>query len=333
MPELLPFEDPSHALYLGDDGFEVALPPEVLVWHYTQHKTLKTIISSHILRASDIRSMNDRNELHQGIKRVRQAFKKLKRDWDYREGGPEIGFDELEEELDVAADDAFDGSAFVTSFSRTKDSTDQWKAYAKPDGFAIGIPRDVRLPVLGSEPSEYSRGRYIEEIPLRWISLRYGKADQIAHADEGLGRVMSELGEAAYISAKHDDIDFGSIFRDRAKSLYVDSVAAIKHKAFKSEREVRYAVTRPTNPAAIKTLPGTGRMYIELTGALPDPFDRHWQPNEPEYYQPTPANLPIRAICIGPGNSFERTKAEVERWLSTAGYSGVEIIRSKSPLR
>lgn len=333
MTGLLPFEDPSHPLHLGDIGPELPPPPEELVWHYTEHGTLEKILTTHVLRASDVRSMNDRKELHQGIKRVRQAFKKLKRDWDYRDGGPEVEFDELKEELDIAAAHSFDGSAFVTSFSRDKDSTDQWKAYAKPDGFAIGIPRDVRLPVLGVEPGTQPLGQYIEETPLRWISLRYRKADQIAQAEEGLGRLMSELGEAAYVSAKHDDMDFGSIFRDRAKSVYVDSVAAIKHKAFKSEREVRYAVTRPTDPAAIKVDPRTGREYIELTGGLPDPFDREWEPNEPEYYQSTPARLPIRAICVGPGNPFPHTDTEVERWLSSAGYSGVDIINSKSPLR
>ncbi|WP_344297919.1 DUF2971 domain-containing protein [Agromyces neolithicus] len=333
MSKLLPFEDPNHFLDPGDIGPELPPPPEELVWHYTKHWTLEIILAAHILRASDIRSMNDTKELHQGIKRVRQAFKKLERDWDYRDGGPEIEFGELKEELDIAAGAAFDGSAFVTSFSRAKDSTDQWKAYAKPDGFAIGIPRDVRLSVLGVEPETYPRGQYIEETPLRWITLRYRKADQIAQAEEGLGRLMSELGEASYVSAKHDDMDLGSIFRDRAKSVYVDSVAAIKHKAFKSEREVRYAVTRPSAPAAIKVDPSTGREYIELTGALPDPFDRDWQPNDPEYYQSTPARLPIRAICVGPGNPFAHTKVEVERWLSSAGYSGVDIIKSKSPLR
>jgi hypothetical protein len=309
------------------------LPPEALVWHYTKHKTLELILGSHLLRASDIRSMNDSKELRQGVKRVRQAFKKLNRDWDYEYGGPEIDFDELKEELDSAADDAFDGSAFVASFSSDKDSTDQWKAYAEADGFAIGIPRGVRLPVLGVEPNAYPHECYIEETPLRWISLAYGKKAQIARAEEAIARMMSELGEASYVAAKHDDIDLSSIFRDRAKSVYVDGVAAIKHKAFKSEREVRYAVARPSAPAAIKKVAGTGREYIELTGALPDPFDRDWAPNEPEYYRDTPSRLPIRAICVGPGNPFSSTKTELEAWLSAAGYNDVAIHKSRSPLR
>lgn len=308
---------------------------EELVWHYTRHASLELIIQSHTLWAGGIHGLNDREELHIGIRRVKQAFKKLRREWDYQDSAnPEIDFDDLKEALGSAAYEAFDGSAFVICFTPAGDDTPQWQKYALADGFAIAVPKGVRFPVVGSEPPPgVRRFGYIEEFPFRWIPLLYKKKAQVAAAQEGLGQLIRERAEADYVAAIHDDMpSLASIFRDRAVSGYVDAVASVKHKAFRSEREIRYVVSRPSNPAAVQPTP-PDREHVVVTGASNDPFDLDWTQHDPDYYQSLPSLLPIREIRIGPGNNFKATEAWLRTLLDAHGYSAVKIRKSTSPLK
>jgi hypothetical protein len=323
---------------VSDDVSTMPVPlpePERLVWHYTKHTVLDSILKNHELWAGNVGSLNDRDELRIGIRRVRQAFKKMKKNWDYYDDtATDIDFDEIEEALESAASDAFSGSAFVACFTPEGDDTPQWQKYAGPDGFAIAIPEGAYLPVVGSEPAgPYPFRSYIEEFPFRWISLLYTKSEQLSAAMTGLDRFISGIEEGAYVDARHEESDnFGAIFRDRASSNYVDAVASIKNKNFKSEREVRYTVTRPTNASAIHAS-GPNSTHVRITGATRNPFDTQWDRYEPEYYQATASQLPIRAIRVGPGNNFKATRSTLRMMLDANGYPNVEIKRSRSPLQ
>lgn len=308
---------------------------EELVWHYTRHASLELIIKSHTLWAGDINGLNDREELHIGIRRVKQAFKKLRREWDhYDSANPDVDFEDLKGALDSAAYEAFDGSAFVICFTPAGDDTPQWQKYALADGFAIAVPEGVRFPVVGTEPPPGGRRfGYIEEFPFRWVPLLYKKKAQITAAQEGLGRLMRERAEGDYVAAIHSDMpSLASIFQDRAVSDYVDAVASVKHKAFRSERETRYVISRPSNPAAVHPTP-PDREHVVVTGASDDPFDLDWVQHDPDYYQSSPSLLPIREIRVGPGNDFTTTEAWLRALLDAHGYSAVKIRKSTSPLK
>jgi hypothetical protein len=308
---------------------------ERLVWHYMKHDTLELVLRNHVFQAGSIRGLNDRDELHIGIRRVRQAFKKMKRERAYPDPSePEIDFDELGEVLDSAAGSAFDGSAFVLCFTPAGDDTPQWQKYAGADGFAVAVPEGVRMPVLGVEPPPGSgRGGYIEEIPFRWVPLLYKKRQQIEAAQRGLWRVIGERQEGDYVAARHHDIPgLAGIFYDRAVSEYVDAVASIKHKAFRSEREIRYVVERPSNPAAVHTRP-SGVEFVKLTGEGNDPFDRAWNPLEADFYQSAVSTLPIREVRVGPGNDLRTTKPWLRALLDSNGYGDARIRKSVSPFR
>lgn len=316
-----------------------ATPTEQLVWHYTKHDIIESIIANHSLWAGGIDGLNDPTELHTGVRRVKQAFKKLKREWDYQDDtSPDIDFDEIKNTLDSAAIEVFDGSAFVICTSAAGDDTSQWQKYGFASGqgygFSIAMPEGVRLPVLGAESApDLRRFGYIEEYPLRWIPLLYSKKDQIAAAMAGLLGLIRESDEAATVAARRgDESAFASLFRDRAVSNYVDAVAAVKNKKFKPEREVRYAIARPSNNSAVHTAPN-GKLYVKVTGAKDNPFDLSWRKHDPEYYQAAPSRLPIREICIGPGYDFSSKEPWLRGLLDSNGYAEVVIRRSKSPLQ
>ncbi|KQO99691.1 hypothetical protein [Leifsonia sp. Leaf264] len=306
-----------------------------LVWHYTKHDVVEKIITNHELWAADVAGLNDATELKLGNKRVRQAFKGMKQGWDYYDSAfPEIDFEELKESLEGAGGDLYHGSAFVTCFSPVSDDTEQWQKYALADGFAVGIPRGVYLPVVGIQSGAISRGPYIEEFPFRWLDLIYDKKTQLEIATRAIWEIRDGEDEGAYIDARHDVGDnFGAIFRDRGSSGYVDAVASIKNKHFFREREVRYAVARPENSAAIHPNPVGTHAHLRITGAKTDPFSTDWEQHDPEYYQETPSNLPIVSIRVGPRNNFATEKARLRPLLDANGYSAVNILKSKSPLR
>lgn len=306
-----------------------------LVWHYTKHDVVEKIITNHELWAADVAGLNDATELKLGNKRVRQAFKAMKRGWEYYDSAsPEIDFKELKQSLEGAGGDLYHGSAFVTCFSPVPDDTEQWQKYALADGFAVGIPRDVYLPVLGTHSGALSGGPYIEEFPFRWLDLVYKKNAQLEAATRAIWEIRNGEEEGAYVDARHDVGDnFGSIFRDRASSGYVDAVASIKHKDFFREREVRYAVTRPENPAAIHLNPTNAHTHVRITGAAADPFTTVWDAHDPEFYQAAPSNLPIVSIQVGPGNNFAREEGRLRTLLDANGYAAVEILKSKSPFK
>ncbi|WP_374975031.1 hypothetical protein ACEYYH_14380 [Microbacterium trichothecenolyticum] len=137
-----------------------------LVWHYTKQDVVEKIITNHELWAADVAGLNDATELNLGNKRVKQAFKAMRKGWDYYDTtAPEIDFKELKESLEGASGDLYHGSAFVTCFSPEPDDTEQWQKYALATGFAVAIPRGVHLPVVGTHLALPPRGPYIEEFP------------------------------------------------------------------------------------------------------------------------------------------------------------------------
>lgn len=308
-----------------------------LVWHYTKHDVVEKIIANHELWAADVGGLNDITEIRLGNKRVRKAFKTLRDDWDWHDDTtPEIDFEALGEALDKAACDVFHGSAFVTCFSPAGDDTEQWQKYAGADGFAIGIPHGVYLPVVGEPAPAQTMHPYLEEFPLRWLRMLYDKEKQLEVATDAVWEVQKGIVEGAYVDSRHDAHDsFGSIFRDQASSAYVDAVASIKHEAFVREREVRYAVTRPDNPAAIHSSPNAsrGEGHVRITGAAPAPFSLLRERDDPEYYQAATSNLPIVEIRVGPGNNSKSVRPWLRELLDANGYSKVRLVKSKSPLR
>lgn len=309
-------------------------PPD-LVWHYTKHDVVEKIITNHELWAADIAGLNDATELKLGNKRVRQAIKQMKKTWDFHDpASPEIDFKELKDSLEGAGGDLYHGSAFVTCFSPLSDDTEQWQKYALADGFAVGIPRGVYLPVVGADSGALSREPYIEEFPFRWLDLAYKKDAQLDLATRAIWQIRDGEDEGAYVDARHDEGEnFGSIFRDRGSSGYVDAVASIKNKHFSREREVRYAVTRPENAAAIYPNPAGGHTHVRITGAATDPFSTDWDQHDPEYYQASASNLPIVHIRVGPGNDFAVEEARLGPLLDANGYGAVTLLKSKSPFR
>lgn len=314
----------------AEDYDHVSTQKENWVWHYTTRQSLPLIVSSHTFRLTSVRSLNDDAEIKLGHRRMRKTLNSLPH-WHPDDPWSTDEIERLKNFRSEVEGAGFNGSAFVLSCSRRGDDNAQWQRYAGWDGFAIALPQGVHMPVIGKEPLARTPG-YLEEFPLRWLPLAYKKRDQVAVAEKGWGRVSAQFLEQDNAPSEWD---YGNFFYDRAVSEYVEAVAAIKSKGYESEREIRYAVKYPDDPAAVHVRSvgnqGATAEYISVTGLSGDRF--HSVEQEAQFYQGSPAPLPILAIRVGPHAHYPSYGPATRKLLDDNGYADVRVLRSKSTQR
>ena len=167
-----------------NDGDEALMAPtrtlvsteqKTLVWHYTRHHTLELILGSHTLQISNAADMNDSAELRLGEKIMRKELKRLPHGW-MDDPFDDQDIERLRDFHFEYSGISFRGSAYVLSASRRGDDNAQWDRYADWDGFAIGLPCGVMIPVLG-QPAMSPTRDYVEEFPFRWADRTTGRPE------------------------------------------------------------------------------------------------------------------------------------------------------------
>ncbi len=103
--------------------------PKVL-YHYTAAAGLQGILRTRTMWATDVRYLNDAAELQHGLRIVAAEVDALK----------QKGADpDLLKEWYAALKSSSNVLVYVASFSTFDDSLSQWRAYARPWGFALGL--------------------------------------------------------------------------------------------------------------------------------------------------------------------------------------------------
>lgn len=296
-----------------------------LVWHYRNRTITESILTQHAFWAMDVEGFQDKGELKNGNQVVDRAWAKLVDEWDYRDD-PGYDWDDIGEWIEQASSDLFVGSAFACCFSRNGDIKKQWEEYGGGDGFSIGIPRGVRLPVVGQLREESCS--FYDELPLRWLPMHYGEEQQLTAAERGLWGFIQEwaVGQPGW---SDEDFKGTRFLRDRLSSIYTSAAATIKDDIYSFEDEIRYTLSRSHVSGGIQPF-GEKRTILYLTGATgADRFATDWDHHEPEVFQADHSLLPIQAIYVNPRNDFDEAKAWLQSVLETAGYADVEIRRSE----
>ncbi len=105
--------------------------PDIL-YHYTSIEAFKSIIETKKMRATRYDQMNDTGELQLGVRNLLEAVN------GHRGGGsPAVFEDWLVSEIQEFGRGTLD--VYVLSLSAVADSLDQWRAYSRNGGVAIGF--------------------------------------------------------------------------------------------------------------------------------------------------------------------------------------------------
>lgn len=204
---------------------QLAESPPPQVYQYTSPKGLIGILSSKKIWATNIRYLNDFNELHEAS----NAAERILRDMLSTVSGAEFDLlNKMIEDVGTAA-----SRYYVSSFSEDGDSLSQWRAYCPPTGgYALGIP-SAQLAALAKENS--------------WLFTKCvykpSKRDSIIREviEDFLNQYRDGLIDERYLNKLNfSDIDEYQENIALRFQLYIAKIGGvIKNKAFKDEQEWR----------------------------------------------------------------------------------------------
>jgi hypothetical protein len=276
--------------------------PEML-YHYTDVAGLVGILSSASLWATNLRFMNDAEELAHSWRLMLEVLREAKS----RAESP-AQF-ELIEEIERAAQSEWVGypDLYATSFTENGDLLSQWRAYGSSGGgYAIGFDAErlVRPDSRHTQPVRFlNRVIYDEKSQLRVLRATADRMlDLFAKVDPSSAAITSA--RARLFAALGEIVGFVFSFKDPAW---------VEEQEWRAVRSVR---ADERDEIRFRAHGGIAVPYVTLT------FGNHAH-----------GRLPIGEIVLGPRSDSETATQSVELLLANHGYSGVEIKTSSVPLR
>jgi len=204
---------------------QLAESPPAQVYHYTSPKGLIGILKNKTIWATNIRYLNDFNELHEAS----NAAESILSDMLNSASGSENGLlKKMFENVGTAA-----SRYYVSSFSADGDSLSQWRAYCPPTGgYALGIP-SAQLATL-AEKKEWLFVKCVYKPSKRDSIIREVIEDFLEQYRNGL------IDDGYLNKLNFGDLDeYQSNIASRFQ-LYIAKIGGvIKNKAFKDEQEWR----------------------------------------------------------------------------------------------
>lgn len=287
--------------------------PDVL-WHYTDAVGLHGIISSGVLRLTDVRFLNDRTERTYGSAIVSALLDDMVREGDLNAKAVDpkhIGDKVAGERL------------YVCSLTECSDSLSQWQRYAADGyGYCIGFSPIEFLPLGGTGTSDF-RLPSLDRVSGVWdpltgktqrvyepLTLRQMLYDASAQAEKTrrcvndvLSRVEPAEKAAPYLRLALDELE-----------------VQFKNPLFEDEREWRL----------IQQTHDDSRKIVQF--ATKGPYVRPYVESRAPIDQPRP-RLPIKAIICGPRLDDDLAITAVKEFLVVNGHSVYEVQLRMSRLR
>lgn len=278
--------------------------PPSLLYHYTDVVGLIGICTSASLRATNLRFMNDAQELSHGWKLMRQVLGEA----EAKAKGPAQV--ELIEELGQIMSTPYGGypDFYSVSFSADGDLLSQWRGYGSDGGgYAVGFDT-ADLASFSAQTSGprrvLNRVIYDEELQLQ-ILHRTAEAMLELFAQVEPGDPLLTTLRAQTFAALGQLVGFAFAFKD---------------PAWAEEREWRVVRAVSDNELhGVRFRPGTGGVAVPFISIGPDGG--------------SVGDLPIRQIVQGPTTSPDIAAESVKILLATNGYTDVEVKASSIPLR
>jgi hypothetical protein len=302
------------------------------VWHYTTAEGLFGIITTHRLRATSHRFMNDSQEATYATTVLKKAAASVRDDIPLERAAR---FDQLMKWAERRRLEAF-----LLCGSREHDQLTVWRGYGSSVSYAIELDSTVDLlpieqvqgdahphPPTGWEPEfdEDADGqRFIADDPdavyiesAKWSAVHYETS--VAYA-----RVQA----IAELATKRPEplrdvmvpwLNLGGI-----------DLLQLKHPAFADEREARavFEVHPRWKFVKLRTTRFGLTPYIEVSSATDEN-----QNARNERFVTKAAKLPIRSVQIGPSPLGDESVDTLREFLEFNGYPDLQVDKSATPFR
>jgi hypothetical protein len=279
------------------------------IYHYTNLEGLVGILSKKGFWLSDVRFLNDGEELYNGSKIAEQLIRKIKNKRSYSRFNAVLDI-----VLEKIQNESYP-SCYICSFSVMGDMLEQWRAYGK-NGCGISIGFDL------TQKTEYPHFRlgpqYFTQEVIYKDSIKYWVLLSIIRS------YKSDFYRAGRVNA--------GIIQYIADSLFVSLsqlFANFKHESFESEREVR-----------IIDNSGKETFYREkfhrVSNGLIVPYFASYNTklHKGDNIPIEPDNLPVTEIIVGPNTSQHELINSISIFLSDLGYDkNIQIRKSLVPYR
>lgn len=297
-----PEENEKYRLFVSAKAQEIGVfdyKPDDIIWHYTNGPGFLGILQSSSVHATQVSSLNDRNETKYATDLFKAAMQQLVEEKKDDETARNFLYKVMEfVKEDPATPTHGTSKFFVTCFSSEEDDLTQWDRYGKPNGYAIGF---------------YARGFWREPTSTLY-KVVYDRALQ--------ERISKEIADATlrfFLEGLH-----GERLQDAEKwakefflawDEWVYKLAPIakdaKWRAEKEFRLVHELKVQEFSQVQFKQKETMLARYLALT--------------TPSWVKRRTPLLPIAKIMIGPGNHVGFTRVSIMLLLEQMGYPAVPI--------
>lgn len=287
------------------------------LYHYTSFQSLKGILASQCLWASNYQFLNDTSE----FKYAKSHLVPILNDYATEKYSKKpVHFEEL---FSARIDDAIKGveqvfNVYILSFcSHVNDSRNisedgllsQWRGYGE---CAIIFDTKALENIMKQEQESHKDSEY------RFLDAIYDLENTPDDFNEDLDGIKKRLVDMANFSdinlPHHPYICFEGLFE-----VLFPCISRLKNPAFKEEREVRLVVSFE------KLKPNYRINFRNTLGDLKIPYIKLFDNKN--------INLPIERIIIGPHPECEKYKADIDSLIKLLKLPSIKITTSEIPYR
>lgn len=313
---------------LSSEWRDTPVPP--VLWHYTSLSGFMGIVNSRTIYATDLRYLNDKEELLHARTLMKEIWKEL------TQGTKDVPFRGL---LDTLLEVLFGGDGtssslhvFVASFSTARDQLSQWRAYS---GQASGVCLGLDLNHIRSERCRFNLDSFapcIYENELKREMLKSGLTALLKQAEAASARVWPEFETefkkvlaskpsiegkevAKSLVASHFGKRFIEVVLDEAMGTAYELLrvaALMKHPSFYEEQEWRFVF--PASKDADHN--HDSRKYRRGETTLIPYIDLPLCPNGGDA-------LPLLEVLLGPESEPLIAQEAAELFLKDAGVKAI----------
>jgi hypothetical protein len=322
--------------------------PSVL-YHYTSPSGFAGIVQRSELWATDVRFLNDAQELHYAWDAFRSTLADREAEGtEYSEAYKA----ELEAIKSVEAEniDAMEMRIFAACLSELPDDVPQWRSYASDGrGVALGFNFDsihmLKVPYFQHTstgdlvPARATVSGTDTQVDVTWgafcQNVGYGDAARENAIDIEIWRLEQHCGTN----------DVGTLSQRMYNCIHLipvqlEALALVKHDGFKSEQEWRITTQEHFGSSTLSQLRALNRLegIPKMGGGLPlETVDVRFREGGPALFKPYTA-MPFEKsalvqVVLGPNVNAELATPVIRRLLDRHGFRETEIVPSSMPYR